>query len=109
MNSIPISRAASALLRALLDRAAAERDRILLTEIQSREWQSLTFTGERHVIQLRVVGAHAEFTARLLTAGLEEAEFAIPGQIVADITANKPICDCDGALTLTIEALTIAE
>ena len=109
MNSIPMSRAASALLRALLDRAGTDRDRILLSEISSREWQSLTFTGERHVIRLRVVGAQPEITARLLTSGIEDAEFAIPGQIVADIASTDAVRDSEGALVLTIEALTIAE
>ena len=109
MNTIPMSRAASALLRGLLDRAGADRDRILLIEIQSREWQSLTLTGERHIIQLRIVGATAQEIANTLTAGLEEAEFAIPGQIVADIAAGEPIAQAEDALVLVIEALTIVE
>jgi hypothetical protein len=44
-----------------------------------------------------------------MCAGLEDAEFSIPGQIVADIavlrTATRAI---DGSISLTIEALTIA-
>jgi hypothetical protein len=110
MNKLPMSRAASSLLRALLDRTKANHDRILLTEIQSCDWQSLTLTGERHVINLRVRGPDAGPVARSLTKGLEDAEFAISGQIVADIAATlDPLSKTDGSITLSIEALTIAE
>ena len=110
MNNIAMSRAAAALLRALLDRAGSERNRILLSEIRSYDWQSLTFTGERHVIFLRVPGADADAIVDMLTRGLEEAEFLIPGQIVADIrVAGAPIREKDGSLTIAMEALTITE
>ena len=91
-------------------RAGISRDRILLTEIRSVEWQSLTFVGERHSIELRVPGPEAHLlTARLLD-GLDEAEFSIPGQIVADIALlGAPVRSGDGSLSLSIEALTIAE
>ena len=110
MNRIAMSRAASALLRALLSRAGCEADRILLSDVRSVDWQSLTLTGERHTIALRVAGPDAEAIGRALAAGLEEAEFAIPGQIVADIgVAHGPVVGNDGAIALAIEALTIAE
>jgi hypothetical protein len=44
MMRLAISPAAAALLRALIARACADRDRILLTEVHSTDWQSLTFT-----------------------------------------------------------------
>jgi len=48
--------------------------------------------------------------ARLLTEGLEEAEFAVPGQIVADIAVDGAIVEhADGAVSLRIEALTVEE
>jgi hypothetical protein len=50
MLKIAMSPTASALLRALLERAGAPRDRILLTSVRSTDWQSLTFIGERHEI-----------------------------------------------------------
>lgn len=56
MNRIAMSAAASALLRALIARAGVTSDRILLTEVHSTDWQSLTFMGERHRLQLRVTG-----------------------------------------------------
>jgi len=45
-----------------------------------------------------------------LITGLEDAEFSIPGQIVADITATlDPIVEADDSIALSIEALTITE
>src|ERR1044072_8493797 len=64
---------AGALLRALLERAGAPRDRILLTNIRSTDWQSLTFIGERREIQLRIPGAASGAIAERLCAGLEDA------------------------------------
>ena len=110
MNRLPMSRAAAQLLRALLGRAGAERDRILLTEIRSRDWRSLTLEGERHVIALRIAGPDPDRLLHILADGIEDAEFAIAGQIVADIAvAGPPIAALDGSLCVTIEALTIAE
>ena len=41
--------------------------------------------------------------------GLEDAEFSIPGLIVADIAlAAPPAYAPDGSTTITIEALTVA-
>ena len=69
-----------------------------------------TFVGERHSIELRVPGPDAELLAARLLDGLGEAEFSIPGQIVADIAlTGAPECNGDGSLSLSIEALTIAE
>jgi hypothetical protein len=110
VTRIPISAAAAGLLRALLTRAGGQRNRILLTEFRSVEWQSLTFIGERHLIALRLVGPHRESAMELLTTGLEDAEFAIPGHIVADIAlAGPPRDDDEGGIIVELEALTVAE
>jgi hypothetical protein len=104
-----MSPAASALLRILIARARVERDRILLTDAQSTDWQSLTFNGERHHLALRVTGLDSGEVARRMCAGLEDAEFSIPGLLVADIgTVGTPRRTPDGATELVIEALTIA-
>jgi len=110
MMRMAMSPAASGLLRALVARAAIPRDRILLTEWQSVDWQSLTFAGERHQVELRIAGPDADAAADRLTTGLANAEFAIPGQIVADIAVvAEPRRADDGSIALSIEALTIAE
>lgn len=110
MLKIAMSAAAAALLRALLARAGVQRDRILLIEHQSTDWQSVTLTGERHEISLRVPPPDAEAVICRMIDGLEDAEFAIPGQIVADIAVAGAIeRGPDGSVALTIEALTVTE
>lgn len=107
---IPMSPAAAALVRGLLARAGVERNRILLTTVQSVDWQSLTFVGERHRIILRVTGADAQDVTGRITAGIGEAEFHVPGHIVADVViVGKPLRDGDGSVSVELEALTIAE
>lgn len=110
MMKLALSPAAAGLLRALLSRAGVERDRILLTQFQSTDWNSLTFSGERHRIDLRIPGPGANAVAGRLVGELDEAEFAIPGQIVADIAlAAPPRYGDDGSIGVTIEALTVTE
>jgi len=110
MMMLALSPAAAGLLRALIARAGIDRDRILLTNFQSTDWQSLTFMGERHEMELRVPGPDADRLAERLTDGLADAEFSISGQIVADIgTERPPVRNPDGSVSLYLEALTIAE
>lgn len=110
MMKMVMSHAAMGLLRALIARAEVPRNRILLSEWRSIDWQSLTFVGERHSISLRIAGPHSNEVANRLTTGLEDAHFAIPGQIVADIMMiGEPRSADDGATEVSLEALTIAE
>ena len=110
MMKLALSTAAAGLLRALVARAGIDRDRILLTHFRSIDWQSLTFIGERHEMELRLPGPEADRLAERLTGGLADAEFSIPGQIVADIGLERaPAHNPDGSISLFLEALTIAE
>ena len=110
MMKLAMSSAAAGLLRALLNRAGVDRNRILLSDFRSTDWRSLTFAGERHRIDLRIPGPGAATVAQLLTRDLDESEFAIPGQIVADIAIDGAMIEHpDGAISLTVEALTIEE
>lgn len=110
MMKLAMSTAAAGLLRALLARAGVDRNRILLSDFRSTDWNSLTFARERHEITLRIPGPNARTVAALLIEGLEDADFAIPGQIVADITLAKlPVDQRDGSILIEIEALTVAE
>ena len=109
MNSLPLSRAAAGLFRALIHRVGEARHRILLIEAVSTDWQSLTFTGERHRFALRITGRGAGNVAGTLTDGLADAEFEIAGHIVADIAASPAIDEPDGSVLVRIEALTVAD
>lgn len=110
MMKLAMSPAAAALLRSLLNRAGVERSRILLTEFKSVDWQSLTFIGERHEIELRIPGPDAASVATRLQDQLSDEEFNLPGHVVADIQLSRaPVEHRDGAITLDIEALTIVE
>jgi hypothetical protein len=105
-----MSPAAAGLLRAILRRGGVDRNRILLTDLRSTDWHSLTFAGERHCIALRIPGPGASEVARMLTEKLDEAELSIGGHIVADILALPATVDqADGAIYLTIEALTVED
>jgi hypothetical protein len=105
-----MSAAASGMLRALIARAGVSRDRILLTDMSSTDWQSLTLVGERHRFELRVAGADSGEVVNRMCLGLEDAEFSIRGQIVADIAlAGEPERAADGSTRLVIEALTVEE
>ena len=107
MKRLALSPAAAGLIRALLARAGRDRDRILLTEIRSTDWQSLTLTGERHVLTLRISGPDGKAIADRLTAGLADAEFALSQCIVADIAAGSIMDEENGSVLVPIEALTI--
>jgi hypothetical protein len=82
----------------------------LLTDVHSTDWQSVTFTGERHQITLRVTGRESADLVERMCAGLADAEFSIAGLLVADIgVVGSPQRTPDGATELTIEALTITD
>ena len=110
MNRIAMSPAAAGLLRALIARAGVPRDRILLTDVRSTDWQSLTLIGERHRMELRLIGPEASVAAERMCSGLDDAEFHIPRQIVADIAVvGEPSRADDGTICISIEALTVEE
>lgn len=107
---VQMSPAAAALYRALVTRAGSQREQVLMTSIRSVDWHSLTLSGERHEIDLRLAGSGASAAAEALCNGLEEAEFAIPGHFVADIAqCGPPRQAADGSVEISLEALTIAD
>ena len=106
----PLSPAAAGLLRGLIARAGIKRERILLSDFRSVDWQSLTFIGERHEICLILLPPEAGAAVARIADQLGEAEWRIAGQIVADVGLSAPIrANPDGSMTLSLEALTIAE
>jgi hypothetical protein len=108
MSGPVLSSAAAGLLRGLIARSGARRSEVLLTEVRSTDWRSLTFDGERHEIGMRFVGPAAAEDADRLTQGLADQEFTIPGTIVVDIVlAGRCVGLTDGSVSVAIEALTI--
>jgi hypothetical protein len=78
----------AALLRAL----RRHQPGLILIESCSTPWASVTFVGDRHIFR---------FAPCAPAPDLAEAEFSLPGHIVADVAATAT----EGALV--IEALTI--
>jgi hypothetical protein len=108
MSAPTMSPAASGLLSGLGARSGAPREQILLTEIRSTDWQSLTFDGQRHRIGLRITGPFSKTVAERMIDRIEDVEFVIPGIIVADVhVAEAPSRQHDGTTALVIEALTL--
>ena len=71
---------------------------------------ALTPHRREGIVTLRVPGPQAELVVDSLIYGIEDAEFVIPGQILADIAvAGTPTRAPGGSVTLAIEALTILE
>ncbi len=73
----------------------------VILSAETTPWASMTLTGARHRIALRLAGA-AE--AGRLAAMLPEHDFALPGHLVADIGAVAAEGDC-----LRFDALTLEE
>lgn len=95
--------AGAALRRALLTACAADDIVANIGNIRSREWASVTFSGMRHEVPLRLAGPGAE----ALIAGLAEREFDLPGHILIDIAATEVSHDGEGC-DFVVGALTVA-
>lgn len=96
-----------ALLRALRNRFAGF-DGLTVEEIRSRAWASVTFSGARHEIALRLEGDGAEEAAGRFLARLSAAEFDLPGHILADLVLASD-ARSGGSILLRLEALTVSD
>lgn len=74
----------------------------------SRPWASALFEGRRHAIRLRFSGPKAQDQKDRLIAGLDEAEWALPGHFVADITVDAH-GNADDEPWVQLSALTIRD
>ena len=104
-----LSPVAAQLLRGLCARTGLDRDRVLLSSCRSVDWQSLTFTGERHEIGLLLRGPDAAAAAARLRDGLGEAEWSLRGHVVVDIVIAAERASDDGAVHIDLEALTLSD
>lgn len=74
------------LLTQLVERAG---EPVIVERATSRPWASALFEGRRHVVALRFTGADARERRVHFAAGLEEAEWTLPGHFVADISIDE--------------------
>lgn len=104
-----LSCAATQLLRALRARSGLESDEIIVGRFQSVDWQSLTFTGERHELLLRFIGSDARAGLARLRNDLSDTEWVMRSHVVADIVIVGERSNTDGSIEVEIEALTLAD
>ena len=74
-----------------------------ITAHSARPWASITFSGTQHAITLDFEGAAAVEAGEEFVARLEDHEFNIPGQIVAD-AAIKAVEHVRGMPALIVHA-----
>lgn len=89
----------AALLRGIaaaagLDAEDREKPTLVVEEIRSLDWASVTFIGARHCFELRFDGSveAVEEAAQALALRIPDWEFRIPGHIVADIELASVEC-----------------
>ncbi len=104
-----LSPVAAQLLRSLIDRIGLPRECVLVSNCRSVDWQSLTFTGERHEISLRIAAPDAGAAVTRLSCGLADAEWSLRGHVVADIAIVAQRVEPDGAIAVDLEALTLSD
>lgn len=109
MNKSVLSTAAAGVLRTLIFRSRVDRNRILLIDATSTDWQSLTFSGERHRLVVKISGPDSSIVADRLCNGLEDEELSLSGAIVVDIAVEQRTNNEDGTTELVIGALTVAD
>lgn len=99
-------RAQAAILRAVSAIAAPLGARLVIEELRARDWASLTLTGMRHELDVRLDGAGAAAALAVLSARLPTEAIAISGQILAEIVVEPGTTDDDG-IAMTLCALVI--
>ena len=100
------SDAGGELLRALADSVAGLDVRVAVEQVSSRDWASITFSGARHRLRLRLEGREAPAAARALRR-LDEESLALRGHLLADLSAEFVEEQAD-QVRLMVEALTVA-
>lgn len=80
--------------------------RVVIEELRSRDWASLTLTGARHELDVRLDGAGAAAALDALIAALPQAQVSMSGRILAELVVEPGTADDEG-VALTICALVI--
>jgi hypothetical protein len=95
--------AATLLERALVASAAAAGCPVTVQAADWTRWASVTFSGARHELTLT---GEASRALNAWTAALPEAEFALRGHLVADLSVARRQRSGD-QVTLGLEVLTV--
>ncbi|MCU0890739.1 MAG: hypothetical protein MUE77_03110 [Sandarakinorhabdus sp.] len=98
--------AQAAILRAAAAIVTPFGARVVIEELRSRDWASLTLTGARHELDVRLDGVGAGAALEALVAALPQAQVTMPGRILAEIVVEPGTADDEG-VALTICALVI--
>lgn len=98
--------AQAAILRAVAAIVTPFGARVVIEELRSRDWASLTLTGARHELDVRLDGASAAAALDALIAALPQAQVAMNGRILAELVVEPGTADDEG-VALTICALVI--
>jgi hypothetical protein len=98
--------ATTSLLRAIVNFVNFD---VCFEEIRSRSWASVTFTGARHELALRLNGDGAEEAADRLCGGLDTAELDLRGHILADIALVSRDTPDQAGVRIRLEALTVED
>jgi phenylpyruvate tautomerase PptA (4-oxalocrotonate tautomerase family) len=115
-----IGHVATALLRQIealvrIDGQDREKTILIIEDVEAIDWASLTFVGQRHVLELRIEGEKDAVAAALarIETGLPELEVSIPGHFVAELRAEaRPVADTEiiGLVrSLRVEALVLRD
>jgi hypothetical protein len=99
-------RAQSAILRAVAAIARPLGARVVIEELRARDWASLTLTGARHELDVRLDGPGAAAALAAVAAQLPHETINIAGQLLAELLVEPGAADDTGA-ELTLLALVI--
>ncbi|HKX22074.1 MAG TPA: hypothetical protein VJM81_02230 [Rhizorhapis sp.] len=106
MMMSPVKRDPHARLLRLLLAMAGEGAEILSSS--GRPWSSATFSGARHKTVLKISGGDAHVRAQQFAAKVPEAEFRLPGHIVADAVVEAWTWE-SGKATMELALLTVED
>ncbi|WP_340314089.1 hypothetical protein [Rhizorhabdus argentea] len=90
-----------------IDRRCGALATTVLGRSESDPWQSLTFDGGRHQIELRFSGLRIDDALDALREEIGGPDFAIPGHMIAEIRISG-IERSDGEALVRLDAMTIA-
>lgn len=78
----------------------------VITVSRQTNWFSMTFAGERLEMFVSLSGVDARQRLQQFADALPDADFALPGKLVADIAIIRLVTDSSSAI-LSIEALVL--